>query len=213
MKLRTILETRTAAPRSDGIYRRVQGSLRIGLFLLSSAALSGCATPALWKNTAARDWRPQPNTPQFLLANTADEQAVIIVFQQSARIGDKSKERTVAWNPHAAPQELRIGSKALRQLTNVCDRVQVMPIFPHDRIPGDATSAPPGYVVQGPPAAQFTVHLDGASPDPFELPLTAQKPRVWVRVAGMPFAVVADAEIVAAVAGALGAQGMGGASF
>ena len=188
-------------PASSATTRhRLQASFTNALLLLPLAAATGCATPALWKHTAARNWYPEHRPDLFLAATTTGRLDLIVVFHQSAVVGDKTKQRLVAWNLSQPPSELTIGPHALRQLTNAYDRVQIVPSFTSDDpITPRASSATPGYVVTGPLRSQFTLHLDGFCPGPFDLPYTRQDTRVLERVAIMPFSVAADAAIVAAV--------------
>ncbi len=180
-------------------------------FALLALLASGCATPALWKHTAAREWWPRSSPDQLLVTTTTGRQDVIVVFHQTATVGEKTKNRLVAWNLRDPKGELTVGRGALRRLTNVCDRVQIMTVFSQDAIPGDATSTLPGYAVQGPPWCPFTVHLDGVPSGPFELPASHEKCRSFMRVALAPIAIATDAALVAtvAMAGAAGSMSVG----
>lgn len=186
-----------------------QASLLNALPLLSLAVVSGCATPALWKHTAAKNWCPESFPDQFLAITTTGRQDVIVVFHQFAAVGDKTKHRLVAWNLCQPSSELTVGRHALRQLTNACDRVQVMPSFTSETVPADATPATPGYAVSG-PQYEFTVHLDGVCAGPFDLPSTRQDTRLLRRIAILPFSVAADAAIIAAACSAGAGYGSAG---
>jgi len=176
-------------------------SIAHGLLVLPVLALltCGCVTPALWRHTAAREWRAQSSPDQFLFTTTTCGHDVLVVFRQSTGEGSRTKERLVAWNPHHQPSELIVGPNALRQLTNACERVQLMPVFQRDSIPGSATSTPPGYVVVDQCWSGFTVHVDTIPSGPFELPASHEKTRSLMRIAGTPFAIVADAALVGVV--------------
>ncbi len=181
-------------------------------FSMLALLVSGCATPALWKHTAAREWRPQPLADQFLLTTTTGRQDVVVVFRQFANVDCKIKFRVVAWNLRNASSELTVGPKALRQLTNACERVQLMPVFSQDAFPSDATCAPLGYILQDESRDQFTVQLDGVPPGPFELPVSQEGCRSGTRIALMPLAIATDAAIVFICAAGLAGTG-GGAGF
>ncbi len=180
-------------------------------FTLLALLTCGCATPALWKHTAAREWWPRSSPDQLLVTTTTGRQDVIVVFHQTATVDEKTKHRLVAWNLRDPKSELTVGRGALRRLTNACDRVQIMPVFFQDTIPGDAASTPPGYVVQGAPWCQFTVHLDGVPSGPFELPASHEKCRSSTRIALAPIALATDAALVGAVVmvGAAGSMSVG----
>jgi hypothetical protein len=169
-------------------------------FPVLALLVSGCATPALWQQTASRVWRPQSFPDQFLATTTTGRLDVVVVFRQSATINGKPRDRLVAWNLRDAPVELTVGRKALLQLTNVCEQVQPMPVFTPDNLPADATSMPPGYAVLDWSWSRFTVYLQGAPSGPFELPVSHEKCRAFVRLAGMPFAIAADAALVGLLA-------------
>ncbi len=179
-------------------------------FSMLALLVSGCATPALWKHTAAREWRPQPLADQFLLLTTTGRQDVVVVFRQFANVDCKIKFRVVAWNLRNASSELTVGPKALRQLTNACERVQPMPVFSQDALPSDATGAPLGYILQDESRDQFTVQLDGVPPVPFELPVSRERCRSGTRIALMPLAIATDAAIVFICTAGLAGAGGGG---
>ncbi len=205
MNLLATIHKESRCLSSDASPNSLRGFLWIAL-LLSSVALSGCATPALWKHTAARNWHPEPSGAQFLVANAAGQQDVIVVFRQSTVVGERIKYRVVAWNLRHPPSELAIGRKAVQQLTNACDQVRVMPSFCSDSIAAGATSTSPGYAVLEPLPCRFIVHLEGSAPGPFELPSSREKTRSAMRVVGLPLAVAADGAIVCAAAMAIGGQ-------
>ncbi len=192
-------QKRCEATSSNMSYHCLQASLLNAVLLLLVPLLSGCATPALWKHTAAHEWRPASSPDQILTATTTGRQDVIVVFHQVTSVGDETKHRLVAWNLCQSPSGLTVGRRALRQLTNACDRVQVMPLFPSDTVPPNASSITPGYAVTGPQQSQFMVHLDAVPPGPFDLPWTKQESRLLRRAAILPLAVAADAVIVSAV--------------
>ncbi len=183
---------------------------RTGLLPILLLGLSGCATPALWKHTAARDWTPESYNARLFLASTNSEQDVIVVFRQSATVGKKLHYRLVAWNSSRPSSELAVGRKAVRQLTNSWEQVQILNCFPRDAVLGDAVSTSPGYAVYGPGRDQFTIHLEDAPSASFDLPPCKEKTRVALRAVGLPFAVTYDAVIICL---AVGASGGGGYSY
>ncbi len=184
--------------------------------LLGLAALglfsSGCATPALWKHTAARVWEPSSIPEQFLVTTRTGRQEVVVVFVQAATIAGKPKLRVLGWNLRASPAELSVGPRAVRHLTNMCERVQVMPVFANENTATNTLSSDAGYAVRGPSREKFIVHLEGIPPGPYELPTSAVTCRYFARVAVMPFAVATDAVIVGTVLAAAGGAGAGGVS-
>ncbi len=216
----------TEAARPHAIPNRLRASLlQLAMLLAAAAALSGCATPdlseksaahkrnpqptpaqsdqsfpgftvGLWKMTAGHNWNPQSIPAQFLAVTTTGRQDVIFVFRQGTQLNGKMESRVVAWNVARPASELAIGEKAVRRLTNHCDRVQLMPSFNYDAVPGGLTTTSPGYVVLGPPLNQFTVRLDGVPAGPFQLPSTNQKTQVTFRVIGLPPAVALDAALL-----------------
>ncbi len=180
------------------------------LLMLPALLGAGCATPALWKNTAAREWQPREVPDHLLVATRTGRQDVIVVFQQRAAIGDKHKDRLVAWDLRQPPTELAVGRGAVRQLTNACESIRSMPVFSSDEVPANASSTPPGYAAREPSCGAFTVHLEGAPSGPFELPVSHVKRRSFARIAVAPFAITADAVIIAAAITAMGAGGAQG---
>ena len=140
---------------------------------------------------------PVLSRPVFSYSTTG-RQEVVVVFHQSLFIGGKTKNRIVGWNLCHAPLELAVGQDGLRQLTNTCDRVQLMPVFSQGKVPADATSASPGYAVLDWSWSRFSVHLAGVPSGPFSLPASRHERRTFWRIAGMPFAIATDAAIVGA---------------
>jgi hypothetical protein len=169
----------------------------------------GCATPALVKHTSARNWVPEAEPDQFLATTITGRPMVLVVFHQTSYTTSNSKERLVAWNPEDSPDKVIVGPNALRHFTNACYQVQAMPVFYPDEIPADATSMAPGYVALDRQRSNFTIFHEGVPPEPFNLPASHEPCRAFARVAGMPFAVAADAALVGAVVGIgfLGASG------
>jgi hypothetical protein len=174
-----------------------------------SLLLCGCATPALWKATGPRDWYPQFPPDQILVTTLTGRQDVVVVYSQSTGQPDKAKERWVAWTVGASPQDLAVGIKTIREFTNACDKVQILPAFYKDDLPSDDISAPLGFAVLDPDSADFTICLEQATPGPFILPNSREPCRAARRWAIMPFAVAADAVIVGTIAAGLAAAGMG----
>ncbi len=199
-------------PRPEAISQIAKTSFRGGVLLLLAFGLSGCATPALWKHTAARSWAPVPSSAQFFITGADMQRDVIVVFRQSADVGEKLAYRLVAWNPCCPQSALAIGGAAVRQLTNSAARVQRLNCFPEDAVLADAISTADGYVFSGPGYGQFTLHIDGVATGPFDFPSNRQEPRLVRRFTILPFAVATDAAIIAAAccAGAGAGAGYGG---
>jgi len=184
-------------------------ALKLLALAVVTPLLCGCATPALWKHTAARNWRPGASPDQCFRITTVGHQDVLVVFHQSAsRGGDKSGDRLVGWNLYQLPAELTVGADALRDLTNRCDQVEQIPMYPRDAVPAGVASTSPGYIVYN-RWIGFTVHLEGVPPGPFELPVSQEECRATARIIGTPFAVAADAVIIGAIAAAALAGGAG----
>ncbi len=183
---------------------------RLGLLALAAIGLlvSGCATPALWKQTAARVWRPDGTPDHLLMTSTTGRLDVIVVFRQSTTVGNKPKQRIVAWKPGDSPEQLLVGRSDVRRFTNACERVQLVPVFAREQVPADARTTPPGYAAAE-NWCQFSLHVDGFPSGPFDLPVTNVKCRRWARVAGMPLAIGADAAIVGTVLAAGACAGAG----
>ena len=121
---------------------------------------SGCATPALWKDTAAGRSQPQSLPDQFLSTSTTGRQDVAVVSRQSVEVGDKTKYRLAAWNLRGEPSHLAVGRGAVRPLTHARGRVQLMPVFASNSVLADATSILPGYAIPEGTGSPFAVHLD-----------------------------------------------------
>lgn len=172
---------------------------------LLALVASGCATPALWKGTAAREWKPCSPKEVLLIENVGQESDAAVLFDQwcaSAR-----EFRPVAWRLCESPINLVIGAKAVKHFADSVAPCRSIPLFTVSDVPRDVTSAPPGYAVWDSAGEQLAIHLDGYTGGPFVLPTSQTARRTALRLAATPLAVTADAAIVGAVLFAIGAQG------
>lgn len=166
----------------------------LALVLLAALA-SGCATPALWKSTACREWKPMTPDHVVLITNTNRQRAVAVFFRQIATVGTTSTSRNVGWLLGQSPGELALTPRAIGQLTNSYSELRSIPLFLADAVPTNASSQSSGYAVWNSPDQQLAVYLDGYPCGPYLLPTTQIEKRTAMRVLGMPFAVAADAVI------------------
>ena len=181
-----------------------------GMALVFVTALAaGCATPALWKNTARREWKPNPLDGVVLVSTTNQQREVVVLFRQFALVGTTSECRKAGWAVSQSPEQLALAPHAVGQLTNSCGgELQTIPMFLAGNVPETASSTPPGYAVWHAADDQLTVHIDGLPAGPFTLPTTQQKRRTSERIIVLPLAVAVDAAITGAVLFAVGASGM-----
>jgi hypothetical protein len=171
-------------------------SLQTGTLLslvLLAALACGCATPALWKSTDRRAWKPLTPDQVVLITSTNHQRAVAVFFRQFATVGTTSTSRNVGWLLGQSPGELALTPRAIGQLTNSCGEVRSVPLFLAGSVLTDASSQSPGYAVWNSTDQQRTVYLGGYPCGPYLLPTTQTNPRTAMRFIGMPFA--ADAAI------------------
>jgi hypothetical protein len=173
--------------------------------LLLAALACGCATPALWKSTARREWKPITPDQVVLITTTNQQRAVAVFFRQFAILETPNTSRNVGWRLGQSPEELALTPRTIGQLTNACSELRSVPLFLADGVPDNASSESPGYAVWNWTDQQLTVHLDGYPRGPYLLPTTQTGQRTALRVIVLPFAIAADAI-------ALLAQGMGAAA-
>jgi hypothetical protein len=166
---------------------------------------SGCATPALWKATAIREWKPCLPTEVLLIETAGRQPDAAVLFDQWNEL--THEYRPVAWRLSQSPTNLSIGSKAVGQLTKSIAPTRTIPLFTVNAVPSDVSSAPPGYAVWDWSGKQLTIHLDGYTGGPRVLPTSHTARRTTLRVIATPLAVTADAAIVGAVLMAIGASG------
>lgn len=183
------------------------------LFLVLLAALAcGCATPALWKCTARREWKPVAPDQVVLITDTNHQSAVAVLFRQVAAVGKTNTFRNVGWRLGQPPAELAHTPRTIRQLTNSCGEFAPVPLFLAGAVPANTSSQAPGYAIWNSIDQQLTVCLDGYPCGPYILPTTQTDRRTALRVLGMPFAVAADTAIILislSVAGLGGPMGPG----
>jgi hypothetical protein len=168
---------------------------------------AGCATPALWKQTAAREWKPNPPDQVILVTDTNEQSDVVVVFRQFATWGSTGDSRDVGWCVSQSRREVALTKEAIGRLTNsACQRITV-PMFFAEQEPRNAASLSAGYAVWHPMDQQLTVHATGVPAGPFTLPTSHQKRQTALRVCVLPVAVAADAALVGAALFAVGMRG------
>jgi len=163
----------------------------------------GCATPALWKQTAARGWKPNPPDQLLLVDSTNHEPAVIVLFRQSAT-GASGVVRNVGWRLDQPNTELAVGPQAIHQLTNACPAPKTIPLsIDSSDVLLDPTIPPSSYAVWNPKTHNLTVHVPNFPPGPHKLPTSNEEQQTSLRICVLPLAIAADTAIVGAVLFAL----------
>lgn len=175
--------------------------------LLLAALTPGCATPALWKHTAACDWKPKQPDRVLLITDTNEQREVALFFVQHQTQRKKALYRNVGWNVSQPPDKLAVTPKTISQFTNSCRAFQTVPLYEQAIVPDHASSQPPGYAVWNSTTGQIAVHIDGFPSGPYTLPATSRERNTALRVCAMPFAIAADGAIIAALIFVLGGAG------
>ena len=137
-------------------------SLQLGNLLsqvLLAAVACGCATPALWKSTARREWRPVAPDHVVLITDTNHQHAVVVLFGQIAAVGKTNTFRNVGWRVGQSPRELALTPRAINQHTNSCGEFGSVPLFLAGGVPANASSQSPGYAIWNSMDQQLTVYL------------------------------------------------------
>ena len=75
--------------------------------VLLTTITSGCATSALWKSTARREWEPNPPDQVVFNSNT-NQQREVAVLRQFARVGATTECRKVGWHVNQSPEQLAL---------------------------------------------------------------------------------------------------------
>ena len=135
------------------------------LLPLLAALTSGCATSAMWSVTAPRKWKPTHLDQILYITNINHQSDVVILFSQ---VGFKQqysvKTRDVGWLISRPTNELAVTAAAIRQVTNSCSNLQVVPCYALGNVPAGATTKPPGYVTYKMSWNQLTFHINGFRP-------------------------------------------------
>jgi hypothetical protein len=155
----------------------------------------GCATPALWHGTAARQWRLSSPDQVLLFTSTNQQPDVAVVFTQFSANNGSPKSRCVVWCLGEPPTHLIIGTNAVRQFTSSLSGSRAVPLVRAGEAPPAPLATTPGHAVWSSPDEELTVHIEGVPPGPFTLPTAHERARTALRVVGLPFAVAADAVI------------------
>jgi hypothetical protein len=175
--------------------------------LLLAALACGCASPALWKSTARRQWKPITPDQVVLITNTNHQRAVVVFFRQFVILETPNTSRNLGWRLGQSPEELALTPRTIGQLTNSCGELRSVPLFLADGVPDNASSESPGYAVWNWTDQQLSVYLDGYPRGPYLLPTTQTEQRTALRVIVLPFAVAADAAIALVVMMSMGGAG------
>lgn len=159
---------------------------------------AGCATPALWKQTAAREWKPNPPDQIILVTDTNQQRDVVVVFRQFATVGNTGDSRKVAWLVSQSPAALALTTEAMGQLTNSFGKCEPVPMFFEEPESPDLSSLKPGYTVWHSLDQKLSVHIPNLSVGPYTLPTSHQGRQTALRVCALPVAVATDAALVGA---------------
>jgi hypothetical protein len=180
------------------------------LLLLTLVCLtSGCCTPAVWKQTAAKHWQPLHQPPEVWL--TQDRQNALVVFTQNESATGKT--RSAACWISSWPELAAAGDRELRQLTNSIaplTRLNVVTLSePESLSPTD----PEPHAVWTTEPDSLTIYLGDQVFGPKTPPATHQERKTTARILLTPVGIAGDAVIVATVITALGLSGGAGASY
>lgn len=168
--------------------------------MLTAVVLCGCATPALWKSTAAGHWVPRPPERVCIFTTgTTPSPDVAVFFTQTETSRSPVAQRPALWRVSESPTNLVAGAVAISTATNKWRGVRSIPLYKSaNDVPAGQTTSPPGYAVLLPSRTAFTVHFDGFPAGPYELPTTDRETQIAARVVSMPLAVGVDAALIAA---------------
>jgi len=170
----------------------------------------GCATPALWKQTAAREWKPNPPDQVILVTNTNQHREVVVIFRQLATHGKSIESRDVALPVSRPNGEMAISNEVVRELTNSACECRRIPVYFADQEPINTSPLSSGYATWDSMEQQLTIHAPDTPTGPFKLPTSHQKQKTAARLCGLPFAVAGDAVIVGTVLFLVGISGYRG---
>ncbi len=163
------------------------------------AVCSGCATPALWKHTAARQWEPTEVLELRADDRPAHHDVVAIYRERCLSTNAPAKPRLRAYALYASMTNGAAGKGpvfvSFRTATNLCP----VPLFPAGQAPTNALEVPALYGVRGEGPCKFTLYTRDQSPQTYELEAYTQKTRTLARVLLTPISVATDAAAVAAV--------------
>jgi len=173
------------------------------LLLVSVVVLTaGCCTPAVWKGTAAKEWRPIRQAPEvWYWPEQAD---ALVTFKQQDAKGEHGKERVVACWLSSWPELAATRERSVRQLTNSIPTLIRMSVFQTYESEEPQPMSMKHLAVWDTKAGELTIYLEDRVFGPEQLPVTAESRKTAARVFLTPIGVAGDAVIVAAVVTALG---------
>jgi hypothetical protein len=173
------------------------------------AFTTGCATPALWKQTARREWTPNPPDQLLFVESTDHQHDVVVLFRQFAD-GTPHEAGCVGWQLGQPSTQLALGYQAIQLLTNTCPTVQTIPLYSDTAdVPAETGELSPGYGIWNPTDQHLTLYLSEISTNPMPLPTSHQERRTALRICALPLAVAADAALMGAALFVVGLSNCG----
>lgn len=172
-------------------------SVSVAVIVISA---SGCATPALWKCTASRDWSPGSPDQILLITDTNQQRDVLVFFRQFDCRPESRDSRTVGWRLGQSPLSLAFKTNDITRITNAMVRCESIPIFDGEETPTSSTNLLSSYAIWHSLDQELTVHIEGIPAGPFTLPSSHQPSQPVLRACMLPVALSADAALIGAVA-------------
>ena len=163
-----------------------------------SLFLSGCLTPALWKESDLVDHFKPASDARVQLFAKPDHTGVLVLYDETHEERDSVRRRAFFLKPN----EIKLQERERPQFTNpaAAAKLQPVPLIGHD---ATGTNAPPDQlqVRLSEDGHRFTLLERGEERGAYDLPVYPSRGTTAVRVLLTPLAVAGDAALVGSVVG------------
>jgi hypothetical protein len=182
------------------------------LLLLAVAAVSGCATHALWADANLGSWHQPAHDPTLRLFRGAQPGELLVLYQESSEPHDARRTRAYLLYRNASRIERQKHPKFVK--IDSIRGLEPVPVFVGTN--GAGAVPPPLYAVLSTNNLWFTLYSSGTIVGSYSLPEYRDGMGRMERIALTPLAVTADVTMVggaaAAVAGYIYVSGRAGPS-
>ena len=174
----------------------------IPLLLAVLCSGAGCCTPAIWKQTAAKDWRPLHERPEVWAK--PDGTDALVAFTQTDVASKAPVERRVAGWLSTWPELSAVGKTAVQHLTNSTPSLTQLSVLDLEELGKVCPLDPEPHAVWDSGSWTLTVKSGTKVLAPVQLPAAHEERRTTARILLTPLGIVGDAAITAGVVTALG---------
>jgi hypothetical protein len=179
------------------------------LLLVLVCSCAGCCTPAIWRQTAAKDWRPLDERPEVWAK--PDGTDALVAFTQMNAASKAPAERRVAGWLSTWPELSAVGKTEVQNLTESAPSLIRLSVLELDELGKGSPLDPDHHAVWDGGNCVLTIKSGANVMGPVQLPAAHEERRTTARILLTPLGIVGDAAITAGALTAIGlSSGMAG---